>query len=116
MATTGKTRTLKSYAVDLLEYPRWLIERDVDFTNCRYHGHYNVFLLQCVNCQFGPACRWLDLQRTPDAEDASLDELVEALSSAVEYLQPRCHGQGDEHADTRAWIREARQFLKSRRY
>ena len=33
MATqTGKIRTITGYISDLLEYPRWVIERDVDFT------------------------------------------------------------------------------------
>ena len=114
MVTTRKTRTLRAYVSDLLKYPRWIIEREVDFTSCPYNGHYNQFLLQCVNCQFGQACRWLDRQRTPDIQDATLDELIEALGGAVEYLESTHRQRGDEYVDARAWIREARRFLRSR--
>ena len=48
MVTTSKTRTLKVYVEDLLQYPRWIIEREVDFTRCQYDGHYNLFLLTWV--------------------------------------------------------------------
>ncbi len=44
METTSKTRTLEAYVSDLLQYPRWIIEREVDFTGCRYDGHYNAYL------------------------------------------------------------------------
>ena len=54
MATqTNKTRTITGYITDLLEYPRWVLERDVDFSNCRYGSHYNVFIKECTECQFG---------------------------------------------------------------
>ncbi len=115
MPTTRKTRTLKAYVTDLLEYPRWIIEHEVDFTDCPFDGPYNVFLPQCKNCQFGRGCRWLNQQRTPDIEIASIDELVEALGSAVEYLQSTDRQHADEYADTHAWIRKARRFLRSQR-
>jgi hypothetical protein len=115
MATTSNTRTLRAYVTDLLELPRWIIERDVDFTACQYGGHYNAFLPQCVNCRFGRGCRWLNQQRTPDTQEASLDELVEALGGAVEYLQSTQGQHAEEHADIRVWMREARRFLRSRR-
>ena len=61
MATlTPKTRTISGYISDLLEYPRWVIEHDVDFTNCHFGGHYNAFIKACTDCPFGAACRWLD--------------------------------------------------------
>jgi len=56
MKTTSKTRTLEAYVSDLLQYPRWIIEREVDFTDCRYDGHYNAYLPECVNCQFSRGC------------------------------------------------------------
>jgi hypothetical protein len=115
METTGKTRTLRVYVADLLRYPRWLIEREVDFTNCPHGGHYNAFLPRCAHCRFGRGCRWLDHQRTPDTRDATLDELIEALGAAVEYLQSTQRQYSEEIADTRAWIREARRFLRTRR-
>ena len=115
MATTSKTRTLKAYVADLLKYPRWVIEREIDFTDCPYSGNYNAFLPQCTNCRFGRGCRWLNQQRTPEAEEASFDDLLEALGAAVEYLQSTRGEQVEEYADRRAWIREARRFLRTRR-
>lgn len=113
MATTRNTRTLRVYVSGLLEYPRWIIEREVDFSDCAYKGHYNAFLPECVNCKFGRGCRWLDQQRTPDTGDAPLDELIEALEGAVEYLQsPKRRPEIDDD-DMRAWMREARRFLRS---
>jgi hypothetical protein len=115
METNGKKRTLKAYVSELLQYPRFVIQREVDFTGCPLNGHYNEFLPKCENCQFGRACRWLDKQRTPETNDASLDELIEALGGAIEYLQSSEHKRDDEFAETHAWLREARQFLKSQR-
>jgi hypothetical protein len=113
METTSKTRTLRAYVSELLEHPRWIIAHEVDFTGCPYDGHYNAYLPECVSCQFGPGCRWLDRQRTPDTAAAPLHELIEALSSAIEYLQSRNPEEGDYYEETYAWLREARSFLRS---
>jgi len=115
MKTTSKTRTLEAYVSDLLQYPRWIIEREVDFTDCRYDGHYNAYLPKCVNCQFSRGCRWLDQQRAPDVGAAPLGELVDALGAAVEYLESTNRQHEIDDDDMRAWMREARRFLQSRR-
>jgi len=114
METTSKTRTLEVYVSDLLQYPRWIIEREVDFTGCRYDGHYNAYLPECVNCQFSRGCRWLDQQRAPDIGAAPLDELIEALGAAVEYLESTNRQIEIDDDDMRAWMREARRFVQSR--
>lgn len=113
--TTSNTRTLLAYATDLLKYPRWIIEREVDFTDCRHGGHYNAFLSECVECRFGPACHWLDLHRTPNIDDASLDELVHAIESACEYLQSTPEHPEADDAELHDWIRETHRFLRARR-
>ena len=113
MEITSKTRTLRAYVLGLLNYPRWVIEHEVDFTGCPYDSHYNVFLAECTNCQFGPGCRWLDQHRTPEIANAPLDGLIEALGTAVEYLQSTHSAEGDYYDETRAWLREARRFLRS---
>ena len=117
MATeTGRgAPTVRGYLVELLDYPRWVIEREVDFTHCRSRGHYNAFLPQCAECRFGEACRWLDRHRTPSTGQASLDDLVEALESAVAYLGSREHLAGHPSPDTRDWLRKAQRFLSSHR-
>jgi len=111
--TTSNTRTLRAYALDLLRYPRWVIEREVDFTHCRHDARPNAFLAECLECQFGPACRWLDRHRTPDLDDASLDDVVMAIEGACEHLQTKIRQRGANDAATLAWIREARQFLRA---
>jgi hypothetical protein len=113
MESTRKTRTLQAYASKLLQYPRWIIEREVDFTDCRYDGHYNAYLPECVNCQFSHGCRWLDQQRAPDIGAAPLDELIKSLGDAVEYLKSPKRRQDIDDDDLRAWMREARRFLRS---
>jgi len=113
--TSSKTRTLRAYASDLLQYPRWIIEREVDFTDCRHGAHYNAFLSECVECKFGSACRWLDLHRTPKTDDASLVELVQAIESACEYLQSTKRSREADDAELQEWIREAHRFLSARR-
>jgi hypothetical protein len=112
--TTSNTRTLKAYAIELLKFPRWHIEREVDFTDCRHDAQYDPLLAECVDCQFGPACRWLDQHRTSLTDDASLDELVEAIASAAQYLQATTQKRGGNNAEVLAWIREARRFLRAR--
>jgi len=114
MATrTGKTRTITGYIADLLEYPRWVIERDVDFTNCRHGGHHNEFIDECRDCRFGPACRWLDSQRTPSMENASVEELSKALEGAVDYLRSTDPHKSNCVCKTCHWLREARHFRNS---
>ena len=109
--TTSNKRTLKAYVTDLLEYPRWIIEREVDFSHCRLGGHYNEFLSECVDCEFGPGCRWLDQHRTPKMDSATLEQLIRALESAVTYLQPPNQPSLINDSRGRDWIREARRFL-----
>ncbi len=112
--TTSNTRTLKAYAIELLRFPRWHIEREVDFTNCRYDAHYDGAVPECTSCQFGPACKWLDRHRTSLADDSPLDELVAAIDSAAHYLQQTTQQRGANNAEVLAWVREARRFLRAR--
>ena len=113
--TTGNVRTLIGYAADLLQYPRLIIERDVDFTNCRRGGKHNAFMTECVECRFGAGCRWLDQHRTPNLNDARLDELTKAIEGACDYLQAKVREEGADDGETLTWIREARRFLRARR-
>ena len=115
MATTSNTRTLRAYVTELLELPRWIIEREVDFTDCPLHGYYNENLPGCVNCQFGKGCRWLDQDKFPNTGDAPLDELIEALESSVDYLQSTKRESETGEVDVKSWVREARRFLQSKR-
>lgn len=111
---TGNTRTLQAYAIELLKFPCWQIEREVDFTDCRHDAQFNAFLAECVKCQFGPACRWLDQHRTSLADDAPLDEHIEAIDGAAQYLQSKAQKRGGNDAEVRAWIHDARRFLRAR--
>ena len=118
---TGRsTRTLTGYVVTLLEYPRWVIERDVDFTDCHLRGTYEVGDIRCVSCRFGAACCWLNVNRGTPSPDASLDELVQALRTAVDYLRastsvdPR-HPRHCE-CETCQWLHEAGRFLRIQRH
>ena len=113
MATqTGKTRTLNGYIADLLEYPRWVIEHEVDFTNCRNGGHFNAFIETCTTCPFGAGCRWLDLHRSPTMDNATIEELSEALESAVTYIRSAHAHDRYCDCDTCSWLREARHFRR----
>jgi hypothetical protein len=107
-------RTLTSFVITLLEYPRWVIDRDVDFTNCRHGGHYRAELDECVTCRFAAACRWLE-DNSPMAEStASFDRLVDTLNAAIGYFESTTdHGRGCR-CDTCAWLRKARRFRKTR--
>ena len=110
---TGRTRTITGYISDLLEYPRWIIERDVDFTNCRYEAHFNTFIEECMHCRFGPACRWLDRHKAASLEHASVEDLVAALEGAVAYLRKAFPHDHDCVCETCMWLREARHFRRS---
>jgi len=113
--TRRNSRTLAGYASTLLEYPRWVIERDVDFTNCRHDGVYDERITECSNCSFGEGCRWLNQDRTPTTQAASLNDLIRALQSAVEYLQVKEHQKRPCKCRTCSWLHEARHFLHARR-
>ncbi len=112
--TTSNTRTLKAYAIELLKFPRWYIEREVDFTNCRHGGRYDESLEECRECRFGPACHWLDVHRTSLSSDVPLDELIEAIESGAQYMQLTAQKRGGNSTEVLAWIREARRFLGAR--
>jgi hypothetical protein len=114
MATqTNKTRTITGYIADLLEYPRWYLEREVDFSDCRYGGHYNASVRECSNCEFGAACRWLDQHRSRSLEDASVEQLSDALETAIEYLRATHRHKRTCYCKTCRWMREARHFTRS---
>jgi len=113
--TGSQTRTILGQLTLTLEYPRWLIERDVDFTNCANSGHYNDFLPLCKNCRFGPGCMWLNTARSADTSDAPLPELIAALSGAVRYVSEyKIVGHG-HHCDceTCKWLVSARRLMRS---
>lgn len=122
MATlTGRrTRTLSGYVVTLLEYPRLVIEREVDFTNCPHVGRFDSEDARCTSCHFGTACRWLNINaKAPDAE-SPLPELLDALSTAVNYLRSPQH-EPVKHArdcdcDNCQWLHEAMSFLRLHRH
>ena len=112
MATqTNKTRTITGYIADLLEYPRWVLEREVDFTNCRYGGHHNTFIRECAECEFGAACRWLDNNRS--LEGATVEQLTDALEAATEYLRASHQHKKTCYCKTCRWLRKARHFRSS---
>ena len=112
MATqTNKTRTITGFIADLLEYPRWVFEREVDFTNCRYGGHYNNFIRECAECEFGAACRWLDRSRS--LEGATVEQLTDALEAALEHLRASNQHKKTCYCKTCRWLREARHFKSS---
>ena len=122
MATlTGRrTRTLTGYVVTLLEYPRLIIEREVDFTDCPHVGQFASSDTRCTSCRFGTACRWLNVNAaSPDAE-SPLPELLAALDTAVNYLRspehdPVRHARSCD-CDNCQWLHEAMSFLRQYRH
>ena len=117
--TGQNTRTLTGYVVTLLDYPRWVIEREVDFTNCHLGGGFDENDNQCASCHFGEACRWLNMNRSAPSSDMSLDELLQALNTAVDYLRSPSDGKSahrdDCECDTCNWVRAAMGFLRTHR-
>lgn len=118
--TIRNTRTLTGYAITLLEYPRWIIERDVDFTNCHLSGGFDTRDAQCRSCQFGAACRWLNLNQPAPRPDTPLEELLRALRTAVEYMKSPDQRTSDHDrncgCDSCEWLREAVGFLRIHRH
>ena len=118
--TGQNARTISGYVVTLLEFPRWIIERDVDFTNCDLGGGFEARDTRCASCQFGRACCWLNRHCAMPTASASLPDLIDALQTAVDYLRGpgMDHGthQHDCYCDTCEWLREARGFLRTHRH
>ena len=116
LPTGGNTRTITGYVKVLLDYPRWIIEREVDFTNCHYQGRFESSDERCTSCQFGDACRWLNLKQPAPSISDPLPELLSALDTAVSYLRTpdREHMAHDRHCDcdTCIWLRDAKIFLR----
>jgi len=113
---TGRNaRTLSGYVESLLDYPRWVIERDVDFSACHYQGVYTASAKRCTSCQFGAACQWLNLAQLPKSSGPPLSELMNALMTAADYLQVT-YSENHEHGcrcDNCLWLRQVRRFLHS---
>jgi hypothetical protein len=116
--TGTTTRTITGYLVTLLEYPRWMIAREVDFTNCHLGGAYEAEDDLCMDCAFGDACRWLC--RDEPSLDTPLNELLDALQTSLpfvrERLDPRLPHDAPCDCDTCAWLREAHGFLRTHRH
>jgi len=113
---TGRNaRTLTSYVETLLDYPRWIIERDVDFTECQHQGNYTASAEVCTTCVFGEACHWLRLTREPASPDDPLPSLLNALATSADYLQANYsagHPPGCS-CENCLWLRQVRRFLHS---
>ncbi|MDH5619035.1 MAG: hypothetical protein OEZ11_10370 [Gammaproteobacteria bacterium] len=118
---TGRhVRTISGYVATLLAYPRWYIDREVDFTNCHLQGRFDEEDTVCAACHFGRACRWLSLHRLAPTVDTPLPELVDALQTAVTYVRRECAdatGHPREcDCDTCEWLQEASAFLRTHRH
>lgn len=118
--TGMSTRTITGYVVTLLEYPRWLIDREVDFTDCLLQGDFSAENRHCRRCDFGPACRWLNQNRDAPSPNTPLPDLVHALKTAVDFVRRESLSlaQHDRQCgcDTCEWFREANSFLRAHRH
>jgi len=118
--TGQNTRTIAGYVVTLLEFPRWVIEHDVDFTDCHLGGGFEGQDSLCASCLFGRACCWLNRHRAAPSPSTPLVDLIDALQTAVDYLRESGTGhdthQPDCECDTCEWLREARGFLRTHRH
>jgi hypothetical protein len=112
--TSRHSRTLTGYAATLLEYPQWLIERDVDFTDCHQDGAYDESIENCASCQFGDGCRWLRQNSVPNSGQPDLDDLVTALKESIRYVESRNQHARKCHCKACVWLHEARHFLHTR--
>ncbi len=121
LPTGENTRTITGYARVLLDFPRYVIERDVDFTDCHLGGHYDQSDGRCASCDFGEACVWLNANAEPPPAADALPQLLAALDTAVNYLHARrrddeeIHGRGCP-CDACEWLREAKSFLRLHRH
>jgi hypothetical protein len=113
--TGSRTRTITGHIVHLLDYPKWLIGRDVDFTHCDFDGRYDDTIAKCKECRFSTGCRWLVDIRDIDTCEADLDELTAALKSAVRYVARRDKEPHNRRCNCEqcAWLNSARQLLRS---
>ena len=109
------SRTITGYLAHLLEYPRWLMECDIDFTQCPYHGRYENFVAECKTCIYGEGCKWLSSYTISAIKEAPLTDLVDALESAVDYVAGRQQAEHQSNCvcDNCKWLRKTRQFLRS---
>jgi hypothetical protein len=118
--TGRQVRTISGYVATLLDYPRWFIEREVDFTNCHLQGRFDQDDRCCADCRFGSACRWLNLNRREPTPDTPLPNLMGALQAAVAYVRRECSDTADHDrdcdCDTCEWLHEANAFLRTHRH
>jgi len=113
--TGFNTRTITGHLVHMLDYPRWLIEREIDFSQCAYAGRLDPFAPECLTCPFGTGSRWLDRQRCESLTDVPLTDLIEALRGAVEHVDPHADYQHGRSCDceTCSWLRSAKRLLRT---
>ena len=83
------SRTITGYLAHLLEHPRWLMECDIDFTQCPYQGRYEDFVAECETCIYGEECKWLSSYTISAIKEAPLTDLVDTLENAVDYVAGR---------------------------
>lgn len=112
--TSQNSRTLTSFAITLLDYPRWVIDREVDFTNCRHNGSFDAEINDCVSCRFADACRWLTENDPQTWPAMPFENLRNTLDAAIRYFESTTDHEHRCHCDTCAWLRNARRFKKTR--
>ena len=116
--TGASTRTITGYLVTLLEYPRWMLAREIDFTACHRGGAFAGDDDTCTDCDFGESCKWLC--RDEPTLETPLEELVHAVQSSLpfvrEYRDPRLPHDAMCDCDACAWLREAQGFLRKHRH
>ena len=85
---------MRARLLQLLEFPRKLVQGELELEGCPHSGFYDLRDKQCIDCPQGPECHWLCRNdEYASLQNHSTEELTRALDFALCYV----------HADIIKW-------------
>jgi hypothetical protein len=107
---------MRKQIIETLAFSRALVRDGLDPQDCAHDTNYDPEDRGCVECEYGPECRWLfENDEFAALERKPLEHLVDALEFALAYVaaRTRSHNRHTCRCDICHWQRQAQKLRNS---
>jgi len=110
---------MRKQIIETLAFSRALVRDGLDTQDCGHDMNYDPDDRACLECEYGPECRWLfENDEFAALERKPVEHLVDALEFALAYVAARTSQGGDHHhrtcrCDICRWQRRAQKLRDS---
>ena len=106
---------MKKQIIEALTFSRAVVRDGMDTPECIHDTNYDPDDRDCIECDYGPECRWLfENDEFAALERKPMEHLVDALEFALAYVGARTSRGGHNHHTCRCdicrWQRRAQKL------